>query len=160
MPDEKPVHVVSATARINAPPDRVYGVIADYRNGHPRILPKQFSGLTVDAGGYGAGTVIRCSIKLMGRKMEFRAVISEPQPGRVLLEKIDGPSPSQTTFTVDPGPTGQESIVTISTEVTTRSGLAGIIERFMTTRMLKPIYKEELALLAAVAVATSKNEPG
>ena len=155
MTDAKSVHVVSAGARIDAPPDRVYAIIADYRNGHPRILPKQFGPLSVDEGGYGAGTVIRCSIIIMGRKMPFRAAISEPRPGRVLVESIEGPNPSVTTFTVEPGPTGQESDVTISTEVPARGGLAGMIERFITTRMLRPIYKDELALLAAVATAVA-----
>jgi hypothetical protein len=33
-----------------------------------------------------------------------------------------------------------------------------MIERFMTTRMLTGIYKEELTLLAAVATAAEKKE--
>jgi hypothetical protein len=158
MADGRPVHVVSTSARIKAAPDRVYRIIADYRNGHPHILPKQFSNLCVDAGGYGAGTVIRFSMTVMGKKMEARAVVSEPQPGRVLVEKLDGVGSPVTTFTVDPGTTDLVSVVTISTELTPRSGLAGIIERFMTTRMLTGIYKDELTLLAAVATVAEKTE--
>ncbi len=157
MTDGRPVHVVSTTRRMKAAPDRVYRIIADYRNGHPQILPKQFSNLCVDAGGYGAGTVIRFSMTVMGRKMEARAVVSEPQPGRVLVEKLDGAGSPITTFTVDPGPTDQESVVTISTELTPRRGVAGMIERFMTTRMLTRIYREELTLLAAVSTAAEKT---
>jgi hypothetical protein len=145
--------IVSASARIDAPPDRVYGIVADYRNGHPQILPKQFSKLCVDAGGYGAGTVIRFSVVAMGRKTDFRAVVSEPQPGRVLVERNDPPNASVTTFTVDPGPTGRESDVTISTELPDRGGVLGAIERFVTTKVLQGMYKDELALLAAVATA-------
>jgi polyketide cyclase/dehydrase/lipid transport protein len=154
MVDRKPVqhvHVVSATARINAAPDRVYGIIADYRNGHPQILPKQFSKLCVDAGGYGAGTVIRFSVVALGRKIDFRAVVSEPQPGRVLVERNDPPNNSVTTFTVEPGPTGRESDVTITTELPVRSGFLGAIERFATTKVLQGMYRDELELLAAVA---------
>jgi hypothetical protein len=102
--------------------------------------------------------VIRFSMTVTGRKMEARAVVSEPQPGRVLVEKLDGAGSPVTTFTVDPGQTDQESVVTISTELTPRRGLAGVIERFMTTRMLTRIYKEELTLLAAVATAVEKKE--
>jgi hypothetical protein len=32
----------------------VYDTIADYHIGHPRILPRHFSGLTVEEGGIGA----------------------------------------------------------------------------------------------------------
>ena len=69
MTDGRPVHVVSTTARMKAAPERVYRIIADYRNGHPQILPKQFSNLCVDAGGYGAGTVIRFSMTVMGSRI-------------------------------------------------------------------------------------------
>jgi polyketide cyclase/dehydrase/lipid transport protein len=149
--------IVSASARIDAPPDRVYGIIADYRNGHPQILPKQFGRLCVDAGGYGAGTVIRFSVVAMGRKTDFRAVVSEPQPGRVLVERNDPPNSSVTTFIVDPGPTGRESDVTISTELPDRSGLLGAIERFVAKRVMNGMYRDELVLLAAVATAPATD---
>jgi hypothetical protein len=150
--------IVSASARIDAPPDRVYGIIADYRNGHPQILPKQFGKLYVDAGGYGAGTVIRFSIVALGRKTDFRAVVSEPQPGRVLVERNDPPNSSVSTFTVDPGPTGRESDVTISTELPDRPGILGAIERFVTRRVMNGMYRDELALLAAAtAPATDRR---
>jgi len=149
--------IVSASSRIDAPPDRVYGIIADYHNGHPQILPKQFGKLYVDAGGYGAGTVIRFSVVALGRKTDFRAVVSEPQPGRVLVERNDPPNSSVSTFTVDPGPTGRESDVTISTELPDRPGLLGALERFITRRVMKGMYRDELALLAAVATAPSTN---
>jgi polyketide cyclase/dehydrase/lipid transport protein len=149
--------IVSASARIDAPPDRVYGIIADYRNGHPQILPKQFGKLCVDAGGYGAGTVIRFSVVAMGRKTDFRALVSEPQPGRVLVERNDPPNASVTTFTVDPGPTGRESDVTISTELPDRRGVLGALERFITKRVMNGMYRDELALLAAVATAPATD---
>ena len=149
--------IVSASARIDAPPDRVYGIIADYHNGHPRILPKQFGPLYVDAGGYGAGTVIRFSVVALGRKTDFRAVVSEPQPGRMLVERNDPPNSSVSTFTVDPGPTGRESDVTISTELPDRPGLLGALERFITRRVMSGMYRDELALLAAVATAAATD---
>ncbi len=49
-------YTVVASADMDAPPDRVYAIIADYHNGHPHILPKQFRNLTVEKGGVGAGT--------------------------------------------------------------------------------------------------------
>jgi len=53
---------IGAAARVNAPAQRVYDMIADYRNGHPRIIPpKYFTSLDVEEGGVGDGTVIRWS---------------------------------------------------------------------------------------------------
>jgi hypothetical protein len=142
---------VSATALLNAPPHRVYETIANYHTGHPRILPKQFSGLTVERGGVGAGTVISFQVKALGRTDTYRAEITEPEPGRVLVEKNVLGTDSVTTFTVDPGSQPNESVVTIRTELTVRRGLAGAIERFITPRVLRPMYAEELRLLEAVA---------
>ena len=94
--------IESKSAEISAPADRLYGIIADYRNGHPRILPPAFTGLTVEAGGVGAGTRIRVGMRVFGRVMTFPAEITEPNPGRVLVERNLGERPSVTTFTVDP----------------------------------------------------------
>jgi hypothetical protein len=143
-------YVVSKSAEIGAAADRLYGIIADYRNGHPRILPPAFTGLTVEAGGVGAGTRIRVGMRVFGRVMTFPAEVSEPYPGRVLVERNLGDRPSVTTFTVD-RLDAVRSRVTISTELPARSGLLGRVERFLTTRFLEPIYTEELAKLAAVA---------
>ena len=60
-------HTVTASALIPAPPQNVYQLIADYRNGHPRILPKPyFIALHVEKGGYGEGTIINYQMKVMG----------------------------------------------------------------------------------------------
>ena len=59
---------ISATRRIAAPPEAVYGVFADYREAYPRILPLSFSvGLDVVEGGHGMGTVIDVSGKFAWR---------------------------------------------------------------------------------------------
>jgi hypothetical protein len=42
-------------------------------------------------------------------------------------------------------------VFTIKTELTVRRGIAGAIERFLTTRLLRPMYDEELKRLEAVA---------
>ena len=80
-------YTVQASAHIDAPADRIYGIIADYHVGHPGILPKA---------GANGGTD-----------------------------------------------------VTFFSELTSRDGLAGVIERFVSTRFLKKLYAEELALLAS-----------
>src|SRR5438270_524867 len=124
-----PSHHVSATANIIASPEKVYAILADYRHGHPQIVPRPpFGSLEVEQGGFGAGTVIRCQIRVMGRTKTFRAAITEPEPGRVLVE-TDLTMGAVTKFTVDPIEEGRHARVTISTELKVRGGLLGMLER-------------------------------
>jgi hypothetical protein len=149
--DKPEKHIISASAVIPARRDRVYSLLANYNDGHPRILPKQFSNLTVEQGGVGAGTVIRFQMSMFGKKQHFRAAITEPEPGRVLVETdLDG-NGAITTFTVNPGHAPADSNVIISTELPVRAGFAGTIERKLSTLLLRPLYVKELQNLARVA---------
>lgn len=136
---------------IQAPPEKIYAIIADYHNGHPRILPKPyFVSLEVEEGGYGAGTVIRFQMKLMGRLQSFRAEIIEPEPGRVLVER-DLDTGTTTTFTVEEHSDEKSSQVHIKTVLQVREGLFGVAEGWLTVRLLQPIYRKEIDQLASVA---------
>ena len=148
-------YVVSATARLNAPPRLVYDTIANYHTGHPRIVPKQFSNMRVEQGGIGAGTVITFQVTVLGRTTDFRAQITEPEPGRVLVETNTMGSDSVTTFVVEPGAHANEAVVTIRTEMTRRPGLAGTIvlpapgasvantgARYCTDSLVPPIIRQ------------------
>jgi polyketide cyclase/dehydrase/lipid transport protein len=142
-------HRITVSAPIAAAPKQVYKVLADYRDGHRHILPRRFSDLTVERGGFGAGTIIRFRVRVGGRRHTFRAAVSEPEPGRVLVEaNLDG-KVAVTTFTVAAEGADDTSTVTIATEQGVRSGLLGVIERFITTRELEALYREELRKLAA-----------
>ncbi|HJQ15350.1 MAG TPA: SRPBCC family protein [Anaerolineales bacterium] len=144
-------HTISASKLISAPAGKVYDLIADYRNGHPRILPKPyFVSLDVEKGGYGSGTVINFQMQLMGRIQSFHSVITEPEPGRTLVE-TDGNTGAATTFNVDPRSNGQEAFVTITTTTTIPEGIPGKIQGWLTARLLRPIYEKELDQLATVA---------
>ena len=143
-------HQVSASALIAAPPAEVYAIIADYHNGHPRIIPKPpFESIAVEQGGIGAGTVIRVGMRAFGRAQSYRATISEPEPGRVLVESND--TGYVTTFTVDPRDGGASSSVTITTRLDGRSGILAALERWFLARILGRVFRQELALLEAVA---------
>jgi hypothetical protein len=144
-------HFVTASAVIPARRERVYSLIADYRDGHPRIVPKQLSGMVVEQGGIGAGTVIHFQMSFFGRKQTFRAAVTEPEPGRVLVETDLDTNGAVTTFIVDPGAAPADCRVTISTELRVRSGFLGFIERTLSTWLLRPLYAQELANLARVA---------
>jgi len=150
-------HLVTASARIHGSPECIYATIADYRNGHPRILPKEFSGLTVERGGTGDGTIIRFKMRVFGRTKTFRAAITEPEPGRVLVETDLDTNGAVTTFTVNPGPVQVTADVTIATELPVRAGILGVIERALSTRFLRPIYARELVLLADCTDGRKQN---
>lgn len=144
-------HTIAATLEISAPADLAYSIIADYRDGHPHILPRPpFVSLDVDAGGVGAGTVIRFRMRMLGATREMKATITEPQPGRVLVESDDA-GDVVTTFTVDPV-AGGKSRVTISTDMKVLAGPLGWLQRRLVTRLLRPVYVREIEQLEAVAV--------
>lgn len=141
--------VVEASADMPAPPAAVYGIVADYRTGHPRILPTPpFEGLTVLEGGVGAGTRIRFGMRVMGRLYMSEAIVSEPEPGRVLAETIEAQN-LVTAFIVDPAGTGSRA--TIRTTFPVEPGIAGRMKAMLTRSMLRRIYRRELAMLARVA---------
>ena len=144
-------HTVSVTAVIPARRERLYSLISNYKDGHQRILPKQFTSLVVEEGGVGAGTVIRFQMTMFGKKQTFRAAITEPEPGRVLVETDLDSNAAVTTFTINPGSAPADSHVTISTELPVRAGFLGKIERTLMTLLLRPIYVKELENLARVA---------
>ena len=143
-----PLHV-SAERTIPAPAAAVYALLADYRDGHPRILPPAFSDLTVLQGGIGAGTDIRFALQLAGRKQEVEARVEEPEPGRVLSETYPEKS-AVTRFIVDP--VGDQSRVRIETSWEPSRGLAGLIERLIAPRMFRKLYTEELDLIERWAI--------
>lgn len=131
---------VSAESDISAPAERVYRVLSNYRDHHPKILPPAFSNFVVEQGGVGAGTVMRFDMTTMGRTQSARHRVEEPEPGRVLRE-IDLDRDLQTTFTVTPK--GDGSNVRIDT-VWNEGGLMGQVMKVLAPRLLGPIYREEL----------------
>ena len=140
---------VCQSGTIDAPPERVYAVIADYRQHHPRIVPPEyFQNIEVLSGGVGAGTRTRVTMRVLGTTRTFEHVISEPEPGRVLREaNPDGTD--ATTFTVTPGATRGSAHLTIETEIAGRPGIAGAIERLVSPLLLKRIYRKEIERIAA-----------
>ncbi|MBK7893623.1 MAG: SRPBCC family protein [Anaerolineaceae bacterium] len=138
---------LSVSRVINAPAAAIYAVFADYAYGHTAVLPKPyFTGMTVTKGGYGAGTEIIVNMNVMGTKVTYNMVVTEPEPGRVLQEE-DKAAGVLTTFTVDPVNNGQAANVTLHTRARTAPGLRGWLEKLITPPISRKIYNEELDLL-------------
>ena len=148
-------HRVTATATLNAPADVVYRVLADYRDHHPRILPAVFRNFVVHERGVGAGTRIGFDLRVLGMTRHYEGVVSEPEPGRRLVESYPAED-SETWFLVEPA--GRGSSVTIGTDFNGRSGIMGKVERWLSNRILHPIYVEELGRLESYALDLARGE--
>jgi uncharacterized protein YndB with AHSA1/START domain len=135
----------SAQRTIDAPAEQVYGCLADMSQ-HPHFLPPEFSGFQVEEGGIGAGSVTHFTVTAGGRAREYRMRVTEPEPGRTLVES-DANSSLVTTFTVQPE--GSTSVVRISTSWDGAGGIGGFFERTFAPRAMRRIYADELDRLNA-----------
>jgi len=151
-------HRVTATRRISAPAPVTYAIIADYRDGHPHIIPPRwFRNLRVESGGVGAGTVIDFDMIVLGSVKKARGRVEEPTPGRVLTETYtDG---IVTSFIVDRVNGTSACDVTIASDLPVHTGLQGALERSFFNWFLRRVFFAELDLLNTVAQtrATAKT---
>lgn len=142
---------VAVTDVVDVRPELVWDILIDYQDKHPNILPKQyFTELFVEKGGQGAGTEIRVGMNVMGAKRVFHMVVSEPEPGRVLVE-TDKATGLKTTFTVEPMADGNQSQVTIATELQIRAGISGFFEKLVIVPVTRRIFRKQLKQLASYA---------
>lgn len=141
---------IKVNGTIHAPAAEVYTLLADYRNGHPLVVPKQyFSPLVVEEGGYGAGTVVSFRVKVGGNTRRYRDVVTEPQPGRILMES-DTLSNTVTSFTVTPRGDSQCELE-IVTDFDSSKGGRGLLEMLFAPNMMKGIYEKELRQIDQLA---------
>ena len=149
-------HHISASRIVQAPAQQVYDLLADYHEGHPRILPRPpFISLTVEEGGKGEGTVLNVEMKVLGRVQTYHATVTEPEPGRVLVEHYA--DDSITSFTVEPHDDGRKTSVTIATDLQIREGALGTLQARLATRLLRPLYLKELDQLNAAVSQSVMN---
>lgn len=149
-----PAKILSESKIINSPTKIVYSIIADYNNAHPKILPRPpFASLKVVKGGVGDGTEMVVGMEMLGKFHTFRAVVTEPEPGKTLIGTTD--TGYITTFSVGHQSNGKSSLVTFTTELAPNSGLMKKIEFWFTSKLLRPDYKKELENLAVEAAKKS-----
>ncbi len=134
-------------AIINARPEKVYAILADYKDGHPHILPKKYFGdLTIERGGKGAGTIFNTIVTSLGKQITYRMEVSEPEPGRVLVEK-DTASDLVTTFAVKPLDNGTRAEAKIMMDWSAKPGLKGFFEKLLMLLGLRQVFAAELKQL-------------
>ena len=137
----------SAERTVDAPADEVYGYLADMHQ-HPRFLPPAFSDFQVVEGGVGAGTVTTFAVTAGGRTRNYRMNVTEPVPGRTLVE-TDANSSLVTTFNVEPQ--GGKSLVRIHTSWDGAGGIGGFFEKTFAPGAMRRLYLDELDRLNTYA---------
>jgi uncharacterized protein YndB with AHSA1/START domain len=141
--------VASAERTIDASAAEVYNYLADMRQHHPRFLPPAFSDFQVEEGGVGAGTATRFKVTAGGRTREYHMRVSEPTPGKTLVE-TDTASSLVTTYNVEPR--DDKSLVRITTSWDGAGGIGGFFERTFAPRAVHRLYADELERLNTYAL--------
>ena len=135
---------VAAERHIAAPAAHVYRLIADFNEHHAKFLPPAFRDLRVERGGVGAGTVITFDLVNGTSVRHCRSEVSEPEPGRALVEEDRG-NGTRTTFRVTPD--GAGCLARIESQFRVSPGFRGIVERIIAPPVLSRLLAEELARL-------------
>ncbi|ASR33929.1 polyketide cyclase [Prauserella marina] len=148
---------VTATAErtIDAPADRVRGLVADYSEARPKILTEQYRDYEVTEGGKGAGTVAKWKLQATSKRVrDVAATVTEPEPGT--LVETDANSSMVTTWTVrEAGDGGKRSLVRVETSWDGAGGIGGFFEKTFAPGGLKRIYDGVLAKLEEQARVSS-----
>ena len=137
---------VEAERIVDATPDAVYQLLADYRAGRPRILPPNYLDYTVEQGGQGAGTVVRYRFRAANRERPYQMRVAEPARGNVLTES-DTSSSLVTTWTLVPAEGGAKTRVRLTTEWDGAAGIGGFFEKTFAPGGLRRIYDDMLTRL-------------
>jgi uncharacterized protein YndB with AHSA1/START domain len=143
-----PTVAASAERTIDAPVVHVYQYLADMHV-HARLLPRPFYDFQVEEGGVGAGSVVGFKINFAGGVRQLRMQVSEPEPGRTVVQTDTSGSGLVITFTVTPQ--REQALVNITSSFNGETGVAGFVERIIAPRRLHRVYTEELARLNAHA---------
>lgn len=139
----------SAERMIDAAAETVYGYLADMHR-HANFLPPQFSDFQVVEGGVGEGSVTTFAVTAGGRTRNYRMRVTEPAPGRTLVES-DANSSLVTTFSVEPQ--DGKSLVRIHTSWDGAGGIGGFFEKTFAPKAMRRIFLDELDRLNAYALA-------
>ena len=98
---------------VDAPMERVWALLRDYRRARPRLLTEHFSDYAVHQGGEGAGTVIEYRLRVGRHQGRHVIAVQEPVAGRMLRER-DRTSALVSTWTLTPGGEGELTVLRLA----------------------------------------------
>src|SRR4051794_35487249 len=104
---------VEVERTVDAPMERVWALLRDYRVARPRLLSEHFSDYGVRERGRGAGTVIAYRLRVGRHQAEHVVAVGEPVPGRMLRERARDWA-WVSTWRLTPGGEGERTVVRLA----------------------------------------------
>src|SRR4051794_15459082 len=104
---------VQVERTVDAPMERVWALLRDYRLARPRLLTEHFSDYAVHHGGAGAGTVLAYHLRVGRHQGRHMITVQEPAAGRMLRER-DRTSALVSTWTLTPGGEGERTVTRLA----------------------------------------------
>lgn len=141
---------------IDASPEAVYAVLADYKNKRPLILTPNFLAYTVEKGGQGVGTVVSYRLRAANRERQYRMSVDQAVQDKQLVER-DNNSSLITTWQLAPEAEGSQTRVRVTTEWEGATGVKGFFEGTFAPLGLRRIYDSMLDALEAVVQPVSRR---
>ena len=149
---------IEMVALVPASPQEVYAVLADYAHEHVHIVPtKYLRNLEVEQGGFGAGTIIRYRARAFGIERPSRAIISEPEAGRVLVEQ-ETTTGLKTTFTVTPTAQPDQTHLQITVRWVPSSNPFTMVEQALYPYIMRDMLTQSFQLVAQYTAERRKRE--
>ena len=142
---------VEVERTVDAPMERVWALLRDYRVARARLLTEHFSDYAVQERGEGAGTVIEYQLRVGRHQRHHVIAVQEPVPGRMLRER-DRTSALVSTWTLTPGGEGERTVVRLAVALRdpqTRGWLARVRARRALRRLCGQLLEHVDADLGA-----------
>jgi uncharacterized protein YndB with AHSA1/START domain len=135
---------------VDAPMQRVWVVLRDYRAARPRMLTEHFADYAVQQQ-EGERTVIDYRLRVGRHQRRVVATVEEPMAGRQLRER-DVHSALVITWTLTPGGDGERTVVRLAAELRDPD-INGRLARGRARRALRQVYRHLLEHLDAYLAA-------
>jgi uncharacterized protein YndB with AHSA1/START domain len=127
---------VEVERTVEAPMERVWALLRDYRVARPRVLTEHFGDYEVRERAEGAGgTVIEYRLRVGRHHGRHVIAVQEPVAGRMLRER-DRTSALVSTWTLTPGGEGERTVVRLAVALRDPQ-IAGWLARVQARRALR-----------------------
>jgi hypothetical protein len=145
---------VAVEHTVDAPLERVWALLRDYRVARPRLLTEHFSHYAVQDGSDGAGTVIEYQLRVGRHQGRHVLAVQEPVAGRMLQER-DRTSAWVSTWTLTPGGEGERTMMRLAVALRDPQ-INGWLARVRSRRALRRLCGH---LLARIDVDLRQRSP-
>jgi hypothetical protein len=149
---------VEVERTVDAPMERVWALLRDYRVARPRLLSEHFSDYGVRERGDGAGTVIAYHLRVGRHQRDHVICVQEPLPGRMLRERART-SAWVSTWTLTPGGEGERTVVRLAVALRDPQ-ISGWLARRRTRRALRRLCGQLLEHVDADLAGQRSPAPG